>query len=238
MEEERVIIESKSIWAKKLKHVVIILLVACLILAPVTRIISNHYLEKANEIYDAHHHVKFDYNGGKISNVRTEADSEWSKVKDEYYSLLRPAGSFESIFYIILYVVLPVDLLFLLIYLYCSKMSISVSNKRVYGKSAFGKRVDLPIDSISAVGAGALKGLSVGTSAGKITFIGMDKRDDVHKEINKLLIGRQQGKTEKNEEKDAKSSNADELKKYKELLDSGIITQEEFDAKKKQLLGL
>ena len=31
---------------------------------------------------------------------------------------------------------------------------------------------------------------------------------------------------------------ADELKKYKELLDSGVITQEEFDAKKKQLLGL
>ena len=33
-------------------------------------------------------------------------------------------------------------------------------------------------------------------------------------------------------------SNADELKKFKELLDSGIITQEEFDTKKKQLLGL
>ena len=31
---------------------------------------------------------------------------------------------------------------------------------------------------------------------------------------------------------------ADELKKYKELLDGGVITQEEFDAKKKQLLGL
>ena len=30
----------------------------------------------------------------------------------------------------------------------------------------------------------------------------------------------------------------DEIKKYKELLDSGIITQEDFDAKKKQLLGL
>ena len=34
------------------------------------------------------------------------------------------------------------------------------------------------------------------------------------------------------------ASDADELKKFKELLDSGIITQEEFDAKKKQLLGL
>lgn len=31
---------------------------------------------------------------------------------------------------------------------------------------------------------------------------------------------------------------ADEIKKYKELLDSGAITQEEYDAKKKQLLGL
>ena len=33
-------------------------------------------------------------------------------------------------------------------------------------------------------------------------------------------------------------SPAEELKKFKELLDMGIITQEEFDAKKKQLLGL
>ena len=29
-----------------------------------------------------------------------------------------------------------------------------------------------------------------------------------------------------------------QLKQLKELLDSGIITQEEFDAKKKQILGL
>ncbi len=44
-------------------------------------------------------------------------------------------------------------------------------------------------------------------------------------------------------EKEASASNqapsaADELKKYKELLDMGALTQEEFDAKKKQLLGL
>ena len=34
------------------------------------------------------------------------------------------------------------------------------------------------------------------------------------------------------------SSNADELRKFKELLDDGIITEEEFEMKKKQLLGL
>ena len=33
-------------------------------------------------------------------------------------------------------------------------------------------------------------------------------------------------------------SPAEELKKFKELLELGVITQEEFDAKKKQLLGL
>lgn len=33
-------------------------------------------------------------------------------------------------------------------------------------------------------------------------------------------------------------SAADELKKFKELLDMGVISQQEFDAKKKQLLGL
>ena len=33
-------------------------------------------------------------------------------------------------------------------------------------------------------------------------------------------------------------SSADELMKFKNLLDAGVITQEEFDAKKKQLLGL
>ena len=34
------------------------------------------------------------------------------------------------------------------------------------------------------------------------------------------------------------STSADELKKYKDLLDDGAITQEEFETKKKELLGL
>lgn len=36
----------------------------------------------------------------------------------------------------------------------------------------------------------------------------------------------------------AEFSSADELKKYSDLLKEGIITQEEFDSKKKQILGL
>ena len=34
------------------------------------------------------------------------------------------------------------------------------------------------------------------------------------------------------------ASSADEIMKFKELLDSGVITQEEFNEKKKELLGV
>lgn len=37
---------------------------------------------------------------------------------------------------------------------------------------------------------------------------------------------------------ESQTSDADELLKFKQLLDAGVISQEEFDAKKKQILGL
>ena len=113
---------------------------------------------------------------------------------------------------------------------------IVVTDKRVYGKTMFGKRVDLPLDSISAVGFSAFHGISVGTSSGKISFALIKNNLEIHKCINDLLIDRQ------NKENFSNSNNntdtIDQLKKYKNLLDDGVITQEEFDAKKKQLLGL
>ena len=117
-------------------------------------------------------------------------------------------------------------------------IKIVVTNTRVYG-SIRNIQLDLPIDSISAVSSYnflMFKGLSVSTSSGTIKFLGLENRDDIHKEINGLLLERQNNKTETPSVKF--DSTADELKKFKELLDNGVITQEEFDAKKKQLLGL
>ena len=45
-------------------------------------------------------------------------------------------------------------------------------------------------------------------------------------------------KSGKHNQSAAAPSPADELKKFKALLDMGVISQEEFDAKKKQILGL
>ena len=138
---------------------------------------------------------------------------------------------------------LDLGLLFCIIggifYIACAKISITVTDKRVYGTALWGKRVDLPLDAISAVGSKWPKGITVASSSGKIAFVMIKNRDEIHKCVSDLLIERQTKPTAATAIKqEAPKSDADELKKYKELLDSGIITQEEFDAKKKQLLGL
>lgn len=124
-----------------------------------------------------------------------------------------------------------------IIYKCWSEVELVVTDKRVYGKAAFGKRVDLPLDSVSAVSTG-IGSISVSTSSGTIKFNGIINYDEIHKVLSKLIIERQQNKNVVLASGPVAGSNADELKKYKNLLDGGIITQEEFDAKKKQLLGL
>ena len=116
---------------------------------------------------------------------------------------------------------------------------ITVTDKRIYGKGIWNRRVDIPLDSVSAVGTSAFKGLAVASSSGRINFKLIKNRNEIHAAISNLLIERQTKPTNSTTIKqEIPQSNADELKKYKDLLDQGVITQEEFDAKKKQLLGL
>lgn len=119
------------------------------------------------------------------------------------------------------------------------KIELTVSDKRVYGIVTFGKRVDLPLDSVSSVGTSVFNSITVATSSGRIRFFGIENRNEIHKALSVLLIDRQnKPATVSTAKQETSQSNADEIKKYKELLDSGVITQEEYDAKKKQLLGL
>ena len=127
-----------------------------------------------------------------------------------------------------------------LLYLWLHSYDLTVTDKRIYGKIAWGKRVDLPVDSISATATiPLLKGVSVSTSSGKISFLVIKNANEIYKIFSDLIIERQKEtvKTPNNIIMQT-SDEADKLKKYKDLLDSGVITQEEFDAKKKQLLGL
>ena len=127
-------------------------------------------------------------------------------------------------------------------YLACGKNSIVVTKETVRGVTLWGKKVDIPVDSISAVGAGLFHSVAITSASGAINFPFMEKRDEVYEVINTLLSERQNNKKDAGPTtivtQEMPKSEAEELKKFKELLDSGIITQEEFDAKKKQLLGL
>ncbi len=129
-----------------------------------------------------------------------------------------------------------------LIFLWLRSYELTVTDKRIFGKVAFGKRVDLPVDSVSATAMiRLLKGLAVSTSSGKISFLAIKNSDEIYSIINDLLIKRQKDeKVSANtvSAAEVKSDEADQLVKYKDLLDKGVISQEEFDAKKKQLLGL
>ena len=78
-----------------------------------------------------------------------------------------------------------------------------------------------------------MKGIAITTASGSIKFRCIKKRDEIYEIVSKLRMERQTSKMVFNE-----PSPADELKKYKELLDTGVISQEEFDAKKKQLLEM
>ena len=62
-------------------------------------------------------------------------------------------------------------------------------------------------------------------------FVGFVPPILMQEKINQIILGG-------NEPQNDDSKCIESLEKYKSLLDSGIITQEEFDAKKKQLLGL
>ena len=122
-----------------------------------------------------------------------------------------------------------------------SKVDLTITNKRVFGTAAFGKRVDLPLDSVSAVGSGVFHSITITSASGAIKFGMLSNRDELYKAISKLLIDRQDSKqpiAQTTIKPEIPQSNAEELKKYKDLLDNGVISQEEFDAKKKQLLGL
>lgn len=149
-----------------------------------------------------------------------------------------PAWAFEGIEYGYYLFFIGIVVFIILGFVYLTKArELTVTNYRVTGVTASGKRVDLPVSKISAVGtADFFERVTISTASGVITFHGVINRDAVLAVISDLLL-KQQSETTAEKPKAAESV-ADEIKKMKELLDQGIISESEFENKKKQLLGL
>jgi len=131
---------------------------------------------------------------------------------------------------------IAVAIIYVILYLKMNQSEIAVTNMRIIGRSNFGKQVDLPLAQVSSMTKCNFSGIAVSTSSGKTQFWLIDNREDVYNTISKAMADAQA--TQKEAKPAAEVSSADDLKKFKELLDAGVISQEEFDAKKKQLLGL
>lgn len=120
------------------------------------------------------------------------------------------------------------------------KCEITVTNEAISGKLPHGKDVNIPLNHITAINRSSFNGISI-TSIGNVSnFHCIENQEEVMKAISFLLANPQQNTqpAQNGSAPAANGSEAEQLKRLKDLLDAGVLTQEEFDAKKKQVLGL
>lgn len=218
--EEKIIAYSKAIYFK-LKYFI------ALVAVGIFQLWGKNNLYKSNLKYVKANDLAWEY---------AKAIGFEHHVSDEQVASALAASDMQSIAWIfwLVYVVI------ILLWLYGLRTEITVSNKRIYGRNGMGKKVDLPLDSISSVRTAWNKGITVTSFSGKVKFPFLRSQKEVYEAISGLLLERQNKPVAAAPQKETvhTKSGADEIKKYKELLDLGIITQEEFEGKKKELLEL
>ena len=126
-----------------------------------------------------------------------------------------------------------------IIYFANRNCELQITENSVKGKTLFGREVVLPLDMVSAYSTSKLLSVvAVATASGITRFSLVENYKEIGDVLSRLISQRQRNTQVDNTESYSKSDSMDDLIKLKSLLDAGIITQEEFDAKKKQLLGL
>lgn len=249
--DEKILIRSKKINVTKMFTTIV--LIGCVLTILASILCINYDMNYFNEKYpdpSAHKHSWECYahlfRNEASQDIKNGGLQEWKMdcLPSKYDNAFEFAmGDCFAYSYWGLFCLIPVVVSIIVgigVYFKLRAGEIVVTDKRIYGTIAGGKRVDLPIDTVSAVGMGALKSITISTASGRIGFSAIKNRNEIHDVVSKLLVERQKQPTSpvQTTASTQTTSNVDELKKYKELLDQGIITQEEFNAKKKQLLGL
>ena len=115
---------------------------------------------------------------------------------------------------------------------------ILLAQQRLIGESFYSILPDRLNDV--KLGAGMLLGVITIDTMNETfnVMVGRAHAKNINEKIHEALALSKQGSMKSNEPDSNSNSAADEIKKYKGLLDMGAITQEEYEMKKKQLLGL
>ena len=129
--------------------------------------------------------------------------------------------------------------IFGIVFLAISRCELTITEKNVRGKTLFGKEVVLPLYMVSAYSTRKLLStVAVATSSGVTKFSLIGNYLAIGEILGQKINERQEVTANEVKPQSTQSNSMDDILKLKSLLDAGVITQEEFDAKKKQLLGL
>lgn len=167
--------------------------------------------------------------GGRFSKYSVE---NWFKYTNffQYFSYY---SSYNVFFYIVCGILLLALLLTIIVTVIRQRELIITDNMLIckYNKK---KSKQILIKDVVGVES-SQSGLKLNGNGFKYNISLISNAEELKTEI---MTRKNALKESDNKETENQTAGADELKKFKELLDSGVITQEEFDAKKKQLLGL
>ena len=126
-----------------------------------------------------------------------------------------------------------------------NRVSIVVTNCKIICNYGYKASVNIPIDSISSItmNSSFLSAIGFTCAGNSFKMFYIENRKEIIEVINELIVENTMDRKQVVAPitKDQTTNNVDiatELKKYKKLLDDGLITQEEFETKKKKLLDL
>lgn len=131
-----------------------------------------------------------------------------------------------------------------LIYWILSKCELVITESSVKGKTLLGKEVTLPLYMITAYSTQKFMSTIIVSTASGFTRFAMIQNYEMMGRVLSQKISERQAATPVQVASVAtapaasNNSSMNDLVTLKSYLDQGIITQEEFDAKKKQILGL
>ena len=113
------------------------------------------------------------------------------------------------------------------------KCEITVYIHAIIGKLTHGKGVVIPMNQITAINPNSFNGVSISSIGNTCTFYCFENRDEIIKAISYILANPPQATVSS---ATSATGETERLKKLKELFDNGVLTQEEFDEKKREIL--
>lgn len=177
----------------------------------------------------------------QIGKLLTEGGYECTYLSDycKYIGFVDYAIHETMVLYIVWVVLAIAFLVVNLWYSSDSKKTMLIDNDRIICKRKGKIEKEFLVKDIKSVESVSVKGLLIRGNSIKYKINMLENANEIKSTImDALATVPVQSIATTEIKQEIHASSADELRKYKELLDSGVITQEEFDAKKKQLLDL